>query len=790
MTSYRQLAIVYLKNNRKRCLVTVAGVALCVVLLFVVMNLGVSYVVTQREAQRAKTDYEAVFTCSDRATAERVAAEEGLRTARLEEREDPGGGVSRYVVYVNFKQPYRLAGHAEEIAKRHGISFELSKLAAFYLQDAENDWVLTVLLTILLVAFFFAILGVGTIRNSIQLIILEQVKDYGILRCIGATRRQLRGCIYLMGLLLELAGIVLGTILGFLVYLVPAGAYHLRVGFHGIVLPVILAAFLGDLYFVMQENCRFLNRLPPAAAVSGKFQIRQKPEKVKAGRGRLIGKLLGFEGSYACKSLMRTPARFWKTTGSVGFGIAMIVVAFATNQCVSAFVSGYAKHYGHYQIYGYHTGSVFRGDREAVRAAEETMARLEESPYVTESKPLCATALYAADFAEFPERFTESYASDALSGAARTQQLSNLKGGGASELVAAYMAEITLFGYDEEDFGRLQGDLVEGTLDVSDQGLVLVNHSYTASAETDLYGNISKDYEVFQYQVGDQVTFVDPQKMSELLRELEERTEKGEFTTAVQDPVTGETREETDWLQRVKVFYEGYQKLLGQGETKTYTIEGILRRDSVLSEIDGDAHFVLPREQYFRRTGTGEEEVVGRMYHMKGTRLDQTLTGLCNAAMEEVQATGSTMWNPYYIVTVQQIDRLRSVILGAVAFALFVVGMNVLNILNASASSLHLRRREFAQLRVLGMSKRRLQKTVLLEGVLTGLAANVAGLVLGAGITGLAVYLLNLLVYVEFEFPWGAYGIAAAASTFLLCGSVFLNLRSLKMGMAEELSAN
>lgn len=786
MTSYGQLAIVYLKNNRKRCLVTVAGVALCVVLLFVVMNLGVSYVVTQREAQRAKTDYEAVFSCSDRATAERVAAEEDLRTARLEEREDPGGGASRYVVYVNFKQPYRMARHAEEIAERHGITFELSKLAAFYLQDGENDWVLTVLLTVLLVAFFFAILGVGTIRNSIQLITLEQVKDYGILRCIGATRRQLMGCIYLMGLYLELAGIILGTVFGFLVYLVPARVYHLRVGFHGIVLPFILAAFLGDLYFVMQENCRFLNGLTPAAAVSGGFQIKLKPEKIKAGRGRLMGKLLGFEGSYAYKSLMRTPARFWKTTGSVGFGIAMVVVAFATNRCVSAYVSGVAKHYGHYQVYGYHTGSVFGGDREAVRAAWETMARLEESPCVTESKPLFATALYAADFAEFPERFTEKYATDALTGAARVRQLSNVRGGGASELTAAYVAEIPLFGYDEEDFGRLQGDLVEGTLNVSDQGLILVNHSYTASAETDLNGNINKDYEVFRYQVGDRVTFVDPRKVNELLRELEDRAAKGEFTTVVQDPVTGGNREETDWLQRARAFYEGYQELLEQGETKTYTIEGILRKDSVLSEIDGHAHFVLPREQYFRCTGTGEEQIAGRMYHVKGTRLDQTLTGLCNAALKEEQLA----WNPYYILMIREIDRLRSVILGAVSFALFVVGMNVLNILNASAAGLHLRRREFAQLRVLGMSKRRLQKTVLLEGVITGLAASVVGLVLGAGITGLAVYLLNLLVYVEFEFPWGAYGIAAATSIVLLCGSVFLNLRGLKMGMAEELSAN
>lgn len=43
MTDYRQLAVIYLKHNKKRCLVTVMGVALCVVILFVIMNFRLSY---------------------------------------------------------------------------------------------------------------------------------------------------------------------------------------------------------------------------------------------------------------------------------------------------------------------------------------------------------------------------------------------------------------------------------------------------------------------------------------------------------------------------------------------------------------------------------------------------------------------------------------------------------------------------------------------------------------------------------------------------------------------------
>lgn len=421
------------------------------------------------------------------------------------------------------------------------------------------------------------------------------------------------------------------------------------------------------------------------------------------------------------------------------------------------------------------------------------MAQLEESPYITESKPVYAADLYTADFAELPDHFTKEYASDSMTGTSQTLQISRLRNGETTGTTAGFntvfISQISLFGYDEEDFGRLKSELVEGTLDVSDEGLVLVNHSYTTSNEMDYSGNIMKDYTVYRYHVGDRITLVDFQKLEELLSELDERTEKGEFTVIVQNSGTGELQESIDRLQRITAFYEGYQELLDKGETKTYTIEGILRKDSVLSEIYGSAHFVLPQEQYFKLTGREEGKGYGRMYHMKGTRTDGTLNRLCKAA-EERQASGNLAWVPLYLTAVQNIDRFRSVILAVVFFALFVVLMNILNILNASASNLHLRRREFAQLRVLGMSKKLLQKTVLLEGVITGIAADIVGLVLGAGITGMIVYLMNLLIYVEFHFPWGAYAAAAAASILLLCGSICLNLRNLKTGMAEELSAS
>ena len=78
---------------------------------------------------------------------------------------------------------------------------------------------------------------------------------------------------------------------------------------------------------------------------------------------------------------------------------------------------------------------------------------------------------------------------------------------------------------------------------------------------------------------------------------------------------------------------------------------------------------------------------------------------------------------------------LKSFVRYAVAAVLFIFVLSAVNIVNTTAGNLHLRRKEFAQLRVIGMSRKRLLKTVMLEGVMTTVVANVFGFIIGVGIS-------------------------------------------------------
>ena len=57
MDNYRTLAVRYLKMNKRRSIVTVMGVAVAVMVLYMILNLGWSAVLHEREKIREENDY-------------------------------------------------------------------------------------------------------------------------------------------------------------------------------------------------------------------------------------------------------------------------------------------------------------------------------------------------------------------------------------------------------------------------------------------------------------------------------------------------------------------------------------------------------------------------------------------------------------------------------------------------------------------------------------------------------------------------------------------------------------
>lgn len=186
----------------------------------------------------------------------------------------------------------------ETIEQTYGVKAQLNQqLASYYLQgDTGNDTYI-ILLMFLLLSFVIAVIGVGIIRTTIQLNTMEQIKDYGILRCIGATQGQLKSVIFRMGCMQELLGILGGVVIGIPIAYLVGLFMNIKVRPHVLPFLYVLIVFIGDLFFVMDENGKLVKKISPIEAVRGQTSGTRK---VKARKQSIS------ERSSACRAIMHT----------------------------------------------------------------------------------------------------------------------------------------------------------------------------------------------------------------------------------------------------------------------------------------------------------------------------------------------------------------------------------------------------------------------------------------------------------------------------------------------------
>ncbi|MDE6760934.1 MAG: ABC transporter permease [Lachnospiraceae bacterium] len=826
MNDYRKLAVRYLKLNKKRSIVTVIGVMVAVTVLYTLLNLGWSALLGMRENLRNSQDYEIVFLTENQSQIEQIMADDKVKS----------GSVGQYyhydyyepkmydnALYINTSNPYRMDAALERISSKYGVEGEINyPLAATYLQGGEGNTTVIVILLVLLISFIFAIFGVGIVRNSIQLSILEQIKDYGNLRCIGASKGELKAVVYIEGAIIELAGIIFGVAVGTIASLlvghfmnpgslfvsfspsdIEGNAFH--AGFHWVPILPIIVAFLGDLFFAMEENCKVITNMTPVSAIRGEYRIRK--EKIKVRKESIFGKLLGIEGDYAYKSIMRNPGRFYKTVWAMGIGIAAFIAIAGIGSSLNKIIRDEQEHYKYYHTF-------FENILDPEDTIDEVQSSLPSSDVlgelsnlaeVTDAKRMYSARLVLADMETYYKHYTDEYLTDSIAGKLYKILYEHyiqegLEGGlmfGSKDLF-----DIACYGYDQEDYERYQSVLVDGTLDVSENGIVLVNHGRVEKSEEETE-SLSIEYidvDYTDYKVGDTINLLDMQKLrTDISKELKDLTAEYE---AEKEKLLGlsENDEENAAImkeqadledeydeKKAKIIWECKERLINEKSYKTYTIEGIVKED--VNHYNTGAVLILPLERYFALTGTDESMVTGMQYHFEIFPVNKYNRIIYGESGNYEEMLGNEMEGSAYPFIMETLRSAKHYLMGFLIFVVFVVMMTTFNIINTTAGNLHLRRKEFAQLRVIGVSKNRLMKMVLLEGVITTITANIVGIIIGYILSfGLFRLVITTLYSYQYHFPVAAALAGVLVSTPILCGSIYMPLKELKMDMAGDLS--
>lgn len=661
-------------------------------------------------------------------------------------------------------------------------------------QEPEFQTVaLVFLVLVLLVTYSFAILGVGVVRNTINLILLEQSRDFGMLRCIGASRVQVKEYISCMTFFLEGTGMFLGVCLGAVGSGYAARAVEIPWKFYWSAALLVIAAFIFDLFFMIREHCRFLFRSSPAEAVMGN-QPGEK-EKIKKRRNGISGLFFGVYGAYAWKSLCRKPGRFWKNVFSFSFGIMGIFLAIFITTTFKEMNLRLEKEFGWYQIgvlYSIEGPSMY-GGTESVEVASpipktdrEKMLSLKR---VTGGKNAYRATVFASDCMKLRKAYTEEMIAimgtgNYVKNEENTEQTKEVT---IQQGVADYFySHINVYGYDEEDIKRLKKSLVEGTLQVSENGVILINQKSDFVSGSEDYRSIK----VSNYKLGDEIEIVDNKALKMWID-----TRYNRLTPKERLELAG-GEESKEKLIKWILYLQGKEELKKKGYVKTYRVEGIVNRDvniydySLINSIG--LELIVPLDNYRKLTGADLDNPNGYFFHIEGTKTD--------VEFRNVWSGIRCMYDPMDELVEGYLDFLESkqmifrIFFILVVGVLFIFSMNLLNMLNTTASNLFLRRKELAQLVILGMNKRQLLFTVLLEGILIVLTAGIIG--------GLGSYTIFLVVKkfvstygfegwsVNIQFPWLFFLLILLGCATIICGCMALSIMKMRKYQTEFLTVS
>lgn len=829
LRGYTDLAKKYLYAGKLRCVVTIIGVAITVMVLYGGLDLAYSWLLAQRESVREQYDYEFVIMAESREQAYEIAADDRIVKAyvgeyeyvsqeKLDElidsaemSEDGGYDVDledaevlcKNAVYATGKNPYSMSKTMSGIAADYGVQGELSSELGYLYFQGEDDLALTSMivyvLLILLVAYVLAVIAIGMIRNTIQMFLLEQIKDYGILRCVGATKRQLRAVIYRMSLTMEIAGIVGGVTIGGAAAMIIALFLGVSAGFHLIPILPVLVCYLGDLCFMVHDVSRNVTGMSPISAVRGEYRIRK--EKIRTrGRG-LMGLIFGLEGDYARKSVLRNKGRFIRSVSALTFSIAVTTAAGSMLKATDSMIDVLDSSVGQYQVtLNIPPGILYTVDDtqqmlvSEYDLTEDRMAELTGSSAVLEARKIYCADVMLENGDDFVSMFTDEafgssyayhigFAKDLYDEELKTLEAAptddtDIYGDEKSDRYRlnqydCLYSAISMYGMSQDELNTLGKYLVQGTLDLSENGIIVCSGggAYDVSSEgTDLVDIDVEHMDFMNCELGDEINIVDTELFNERVWKIMSELEASE-SDCYRD---GEDKY-TKWYDVAVMVRE---ELIAEGHYKTYVVEGIIDMEDDYADSVG---IYTSLDNYLSETGFTENQISGVKYKIDSHHI--TLE-----QCEELDGLDGMSYI-YYLEEILNLKKWNGILLLA---ALFVFSLGAVGIINYQAGDIRMRRLEFAQLRVIGMSKKRLIKTVSLEGLMALVPSGILGAAIGSVGYWYEYYLMNIQLERSSMrgFSLSAVSIAAGIlmSALLVFGSIILSLRSLPNEMAEDLT--
>ncbi len=205
-----------------------------------------------------------------------------------------------------------------------------------YLSTGDNT--LNFLYTVAaIVTIIIIVTSVYCIKNSFDISITEKTKQYGMLRSVGATSKQIKRNVLYEAFILGIIGIPIGILSGLLAsfILIQVSNYLLgatiqiklifSISFISIAISILLSIL--TIYLSAHKSARRASKISPITAIRNSGDIKIKSKKLKTPK--FIKYIFGIGGVVSYKNLKRSRKKYRTTV------ISIII-------CVSVFIALYS----------------------------------------------------------------------------------------------------------------------------------------------------------------------------------------------------------------------------------------------------------------------------------------------------------------------------------------------------------------------------------------------------------------------------------------------------------------
>ena len=617
------------------------------------------------------------------------------------------------------------------------------------------------LLSILIGLIVFG--SVSLIYNSFSISVSERTKQFGILKSIGATKKQIRKTVLYEATVLCIIGIPIGLISGCLGIAITfyflsdsistflADLTDLKMQFVFSPLAIITASLISFVTVIISAYipARKAIKINPIESVRQSNEIKIKRRSVKVSP--LTQKLFGFEATLSSKNFKRNKRKYRTTVFSLFVSVVLFISASSLSTYFTDIVDAESQDMNYdvaVNIFNYED----RTDGEPFTETEEFRTKLYNGlKFVKGIDEFTLTQDMGTEFNVDKKYISEEYLN-----------MVNKERDGLADKENELNGLFTYNFIDDDAFRRLlkkEGLSEEGYFD-KENPKALVYDMGTYNFETD---NKERVYIVPFLNTDNLSSTIE---ITEILPWFEENGEEYAFygETVVKDGIT----------------YYVYDISRDEGEEFDESTKRYLTEEEAVNHINVSIGAVLPEKPYFLGHNTNliypesvkEKIMLDGYWQTHAFILCEDHSKVSSDVSRLIRDIGGDTNNVSVVDYAAQIESIRALVTVAKVLAYgFIVLISLIaaaNVFNTISTNISLRRREFATLKSVGLTSKGMRKMMTFESLLYGVKSLLFSLPASLAMT----YLIYLVAAdsgyaMSFYVPWDKF-IIAIASVFII----------------------